>query len=167
MLEAVSGLTFPAKDALCTRFATELILRRSEEVNSSVSIVPDANRSDAEKQELIKNFKNDGDVWTDLASIVDSAGEAMGLDSSKKFSTDVLRIELTGPTQPHLTLVDLPGLFHSGSKTQSDADAASVRALVTSYMEKSRSIMLAVISALNDVNNQVSNVPVLCNELRR
>lgn len=28
VLEAVSGLQFPAKTALCTRFATELILRR-------------------------------------------------------------------------------------------------------------------------------------------
>lgn len=28
VLEAVSGLRFPTKDNLCTRFATELILRR-------------------------------------------------------------------------------------------------------------------------------------------
>src|SRR4051812_22272475 len=29
VLEAISGVAFPTKDALCTRFATELILRRS------------------------------------------------------------------------------------------------------------------------------------------
>jgi len=28
VLEAISGMSFPAKDNLCTRFATELILRR-------------------------------------------------------------------------------------------------------------------------------------------
>ncbi|KAI1159503.1 P-loop containing nucleoside triphosphate hydrolase protein [Nemania serpens] len=31
ILEAISGLSFPTKDNLCTRFATELILRRSPE----------------------------------------------------------------------------------------------------------------------------------------
>ncbi|MBE3042786.1 dynamin family protein, partial [Candidatus Bathyarchaeota archaeon] len=29
VLEAISGMAFPAKDNLCTRFATEVILRRA------------------------------------------------------------------------------------------------------------------------------------------
>lgn len=155
VLEAVSGLKFPTHDSLCTRFCSELILRRSLKVTTSVSIVPDASHSDEVKIRL-KKFKTEGDICQNLGKIIKRAGEAMGLDGAlKNFSSDVLRIELSGPGQPHLTLVDLPGLFHSGSKSQSDADAEAVKALVTSYMAKSRSIILAVISAKNDFNNQI------------
>lgn len=31
----------------------------------------------------------------------------------KRFSDDVLRIELSGPQHHHLSVVDVPGLFHS------------------------------------------------------
>ena len=80
----------------------------------------------------------------------------MGLDlDTRAFSTDILRVELSGPTQPHLTLVDLPGLFQAGNKLQSDDDARAVTALVLSYMQKTRSIILAVVSAKNDFANQI------------
>lgn len=104
----------------------------------------------------MKKFKAKGNVYEKLSDIIQAAGKAMGLDgTSKHFSSDVLRIVLSGPDQPHLTLVDLPGLFHAGSKTQSDNDAVAVTALVTSYMAKARSVILAVVSAKNDVNNQI------------
>lgn len=32
---------------------------------------------------------------------------------SKRFSDDVLSIELSGPEHRHLSVVDVPGLFHS------------------------------------------------------
>lgn len=81
--------------------------------------------------------------------------DVMGLDlDSRAFSADILRVELTGPTQPHLTLVDLPGLFQAGNKVQSDDDAKAVTSLVLSYMQKTRSIILAVVFAKNDFANQ-------------
>lgn len=155
VLEAVSGLKFPVKDNLCTRFATELILRRNPEITSTATIVADGARSDVEKKRLT-SFKSDNDVYEDLGRIVEEAGKVMGIEeSSRVFSSDVLRIELSGPQQPHLTLVDLPGLFHSGSRAQSAADGEAVRTLVTGYMSKPRSIILAVVSAKNDFNNQI------------
>jgi hypothetical protein len=50
--------------------------------------------------------------------------------------------------------VDLPGLFQAGSRSQSDEDAERVKTLVLSYMKNPRSIILAVVSAKNDFNNQ-------------
>ena len=32
----------------------------------------------------------------------------------KRFSDDILKIELSGPNHQHLSVVDVPGLFHSG-----------------------------------------------------
>ena len=37
-------------------------------------------------------------------------------DIKNAFSDDILRIEVSGPKQPHLTIVDFPGLIHSENK---------------------------------------------------
>lgn len=39
LLEAISGVPFPRKDNLCTRFATEVILRRAPDSEIRVSLV--------------------------------------------------------------------------------------------------------------------------------
>ena len=48
-LEAISRMSFPAKDNLCTRFATEFILRRDDAVGIKASIIPGPERSADEK----------------------------------------------------------------------------------------------------------------------
>ncbi|KAL7940617.1 P-loop containing nucleoside triphosphate hydrolase protein [Trichoderma barbatum] len=110
-MEAISGLSFPTKDNLCTRFATEVVLRRSTTSSIRVSIFPSHDRPDPEKATL-GNFAYSGNDLN-IGQIVEDARLAMGLQGSggKVFSKDVLRIEISGPTQPHLTMVDLPGLI--------------------------------------------------------
>lgn len=150
VLEAISGMRFPTKDGLCTRFATELVLRRGHETSTKVFITPGEGRYDQEKDDL--------DRWQPLASIdkdgleavTEEAMKAMGIPVARKFYDDILRIELTGPNQPHLTMVDLPGLFRAGNKEQSDADVDTVRSMVEKYMARPRSIILAVMSAKNE-----------------
>lgn len=116
-LEAISGMSFPTKDNLCTRFATELILRRTPTAGIDISISPGPGRTDKEK-DVVKDCKYTGTLENlDLGAIVDQAKDAMGLNgSSKVFSTDILRVEVSGPSQPNLTMVDLPGLFLAGNK---------------------------------------------------
>ncbi|KAK7755082.1 hypothetical protein SLS62_002897 [Diatrype stigma] len=149
VLEAISGVAFPAKDTLCTRFATELILRRNLEVDVKISILPDPSRPQAEKTKL-ENFTHAPETF-DLSQVFNDANVAMGLDvNGKVFSADILRIEISGPSQPHLTMVDLPGLFLAGNKDQTAKDAELVKALVLDYMKRPRSIILAVVSAKSD-----------------
>lgn len=155
VLEAVSGIRFPTKDNLCTRFATELILRRGPETGASVAIVPSPDRTDSEKAKLLE-FQHEIIELDQFEALVNDAKEVMGLDGdAKAFSNDILRVEVSGPSQPHLTLVDLPGLFQAGNKAQSDTDAQVVKDLVLSYIERPRSIILAVVSAKNDFANQI------------
>ena len=155
VLEAVSGVRFPAKDTLCTRFATELILRRSVFTNVDIKIRPSQDRPDDEKAKLLGFKAPSGDIQQ-FPSLVEAAKEVIGIDAqAKRFSEDILHIELSGPHQPHLTLVDLPGLFHSGSKQQSSGEAKLVKSLVQRYMKNERSIILAVVSAKNDYANQI------------
>ncbi|KAL8785726.1 MAG: hypothetical protein Q9213_003193 [Squamulea squamosa] len=155
VLEAVSGVRFPTKGTLCTRFATELILRRSASHSIDVKIRPSHDRSDDERAKLLA-FQGPSVDTDQFPLLVEAAKEAIGLDDNAKgFSEDVLRVELSGPHQPHLTLVDLPGLFHSGNKQQSSDQAKLVKSLVQQYMKNERSIILAVVSAKNDYANQI------------
>lgn len=151
VLEAISGMSFPTKDNLCTRFPTELILRRDEVAAAKVSINPGPERSEGEKERL-RSFSatmSPGETLV-LGDIVETAKEAMQLSDLKEFSTDTLRIELSGPDQPHLTMVDLPGLFRAGNRDQSVENSRTVRKMVKSYMKRPRSIIIAVVSAKSD-----------------
>jgi hypothetical protein len=73
----------------------------------------------------------------------------------RAFSKDILRVEVSGPDRPHLTIVDLPGLIHSETKQQSASDVELVQDVVQAYMKEPRSIILAVVSAKNDYANQI------------
>ncbi|KAH0538175.1 hypothetical protein FGG08_005233 [Glutinoglossum americanum] len=155
VLEAISGIPFPRRDSLCTRFATELILRKSRVSSTSVSIVPSGGRPEPEGQ-ILRGFAGRLENLDDLPALIDRAKIAMGVsDIGSAFSKDVLRVELSGPTKPHLTIVDLPGLIHSENRQQSADDVELVSQLVSSYMKNPRTIILAVVSAMNDIANQV------------
>ncbi|KAJ0167239.1 Interferon-induced GTP-binding protein Mx2 [Colletotrichum tanaceti] len=150
VLEAISGMSFPTKDNLCTRFATELVLRRDAEAGISISIIPAPERTAAEVEQISK-FRPRVDIHEPfLGQVVEDAKSAMGLSDKKVFSTDILHIEIRGPSQPHLTMVDLPGLFRAGNQDQSLEDATIVREMVRRYMARPRSIILAVVSAKSD-----------------
>lgn len=154
-LESLSGIAFPTSEGLCTRFATELILRRGETTQISVHINPAAGRTEKQRAQLAA-FSLKASDRRDVGNIIESAKVAMGLtgEGAKIFSTDVLRIELTSPNQPNLTIVDLPGLFGASDKNQSDEDLDLVQDLVTGYMKQRRSVILAVVAADNAFANQ-------------
>lgn len=150
-LEAISGIPFPRKDTLCTRFATELVLRKSPTDSVFVKIVPSQQRSRKESEEL-SNFQYTLQSFEELPQLTELARAVMGLDKAGSgFSSDILRIEISGPTRPHLTVIDLPGLIHGKNDDEDDEDVEEVVSeLVESYMRRPRTIILAVVSAMND-----------------
>lgn len=155
VLEAISGVSFPKKSGLCTRFPTELVLRRTQQTTTSVSIVPHESRSEAEIKGL-RDFKHRLAGFEDLPTVIESAKIAMGISEfGKTFSKDILRVEITGPDRPHLTIVDLPGLIHSETKHQSASDVELIQEVIQGYMKEPRCIILSVVSAKNDFANQI------------
>lgn len=155
VLEAISGVAFPVKSNLCTRFPTELILRKTPISRATVIIVPHQEAGNPQSN-TYAGFRKELTDFSGLPSLIDEAKAVMGItDHGKAFSKDVLRIEISGPDHPHLTIVDLPGLIHSATNQQSAQDVELVHELVQSYMESPRSIILAVVSASNDVANQI------------
>jgi hypothetical protein len=137
---------------------SQISLRRSQASTSTVTITPDKNRLAMEINQL-RSFHRSIDDFSQLPRVIDEATKAMGLGvvgrNSRAFSRDVLSVEITGPTRPQLTLVDLPGLIHTTNKAQTKADKELILNLVEQYMTNSRTIILAVVSAKNDFANQI------------
>lgn len=155
VLEAISGVPFPRSDTLCTRFATEVILREATTPEAVVSIVPSQDASDAERERLLA-YKETLHQLEDFPQLIERAKSKMGITATgNAFSKNILRVEISGQGKPKLTVVDLPGLIHSESRHQSPADVKLISNLVRSYMDNPRSVILAVVSAKNDYANQI------------
>ncbi|TEA14872.1 Interferon-induced GTP-binding protein Mx [Colletotrichum sidae] len=165
VLEALTEIPFPRNDNLCTRFATEISLRRELTESLTVRVIPDTDRSQ-EDQKRIKDFSESITDFEDLPLIMDAATKVMGIandgDGSTQsnqtpasaFSKDTLSIEINGPNRPQLTLIDIPGLIQSATKGVSETDVAVVAEITDRYIKRPRTICLAVVSATNDAANQ-------------
>lgn len=71
------------------------------------------------------------------------------------FSNDVFRLEICGPDEDHLSVIDVPGIFkNTVPGVTSKADIQLVHNMVVGYMENPRSIMLMVVPANVDIATQ-------------
>ncbi|CAK1356816.1 unnamed protein product [Cercospora beticola] len=163
VLEGLIDKPLPRDSGLCTRFATQIIFRRAAQEQVLVSIIPDQQAS-AEHTTRVKEWgkttsKLESDTFNE---IMQEAHEVMGLSGSGEnatqkptFSNDVLRLEISGPAQEHLSVIDVPGIFKSTTKgVTTKADIDLVRNMVKGYMENPRSVMLAVVPANTDLATQ-------------
>ncbi|RFN55174.1 hypothetical protein FIE12Z_427 [Fusarium flagelliforme] len=141
VLEAISHIRFPVDSSVCTRFATELIFHHASETRIEASV------SFADKKPS-QTFQRQKFHEDDLPDIIKEAKEHMGFSQDgKDFSKDVLRLEIEGPKIYPLSLVDLPGLYHTTSQNQSSVGRDTVDELVEGYMRQKNSIILVVVSA--------------------
>lgn len=158
VLEGITGIPFPRKEGVCTRFATEIILRHQPEINRIIAkILPSISRTAPEK-ERIASFERQLASFDELPAIIEEVSVLMGISAGSEaesgpctFADDILRLEVTGNTGLHLTVVDLPGLI-SFSENPTDVDV--VANLVDNYLRSSRTIILAVIPASSDIDTQ-------------
>ncbi|KAF3762785.1 hypothetical protein M406DRAFT_347665 [Cryphonectria parasitica EP155] len=151
VLEAITGTPFPRDAGACTRFATEIRLRRAPESSLKVSIIPDKNR-DLKAQEALRSFG--GNVTQDM-SFEHLMRYAVDLIAPKNIpgrfaARDILVVEKRGPDLPLLTLVDLPGLVKNANNDQSLDDIKTIESLCDRYMKSSRTIVLAVVGGNTD-----------------
>lgn len=159
VLEGITSIPFPRQEGLCTRFATEIILRHQPETNRiTAKILPSASRTEDDRL-LMASFERQLTSFDDLPRVIQEASALMGIrgdsvtadSDSPAFAADVLRLEVVGDTKLHLTVVDLPGLI---SVSENPADMQIVGNLVDKYLESSRTIILAVVPAYNDIDTQ-------------
>ncbi|KAK5009806.1 hypothetical protein LTR28_013313 [Elasticomyces elasticus] len=98
--------------------------------------------------------------FKELPTAIAEAGLLMGIRGfgdiaqGPAFAEDVFRIEVSGPTGLHLTVVDLPGLISAANEEQTEDDVRMVQKLVDTYITNPRTIILAVVQANNNIANQ-------------
>ena len=127
-------------------------IRHGPVSTASVNIQP-GRTADAERRTRTTKFTQNVKSLDDLGTLIDGAKQAMGLMEDNAFRDDVLVIQVKGPQQPNLTLVDLPGLFRTHESLEQSQDAM-VRSLVRQYMMGSRTIILAIVTARKDAGLQ-------------
>ncbi len=148
VLEALTEIPFPRNDNLCTRFATEISLRRAQMDTLTIKVIPDSSRSSAE-QAAIKSFEQSIDDFTDLPRVMGLAMHVMGISNGdnqseqpRAFARDVLSIDIGGPNRPQLTLVDIPGLIATSTRGVTKADVDMVTEITDHYIAQPRTICL-------------------------
>lgn len=173
VLEGLTRLPFPRDSGLCTRFATQIAFRRSTIKSISVSVIPgkDAGTDHVDALRGWKRADIDDLGGEQFAEIMREAQQLMGITSRndtnsteedtptaacRTFSSDILSIQVSGPDEEHLTVIDVPGIFQRVTKdVTTKEDKEFVREMVAGYMRNPRSIMLTVVPANVDVATQV------------
>ncbi|CAI7672544.1 unnamed protein product [Penicillium crustosum] len=166
VLEGLTRLPFPRDSGLCTRFATHIIFRRTRadtKRSISASIVP-ASDTHAEHASHLVTWKASLMESLDFESFARTMREVhqtMGLSSSKEeifkptFTQDVFRLEICGPEEDNLSIIDVPGIFKNTTDGLTTKKYVKmVKDMVLSYMRNPRSIMLTVVRANVDIATQ-------------
>ncbi|RSL42169.1 hypothetical protein CEP54_015577 [Fusarium duplospermum] len=149
VLEAICDIPFPVKEGLCTRFPTEVAQRKSSQELITVTIVGDgANNGDLARLSRELSLDNSEGLATAIeqaSSLIMSRQSGPG--NERHFSGKILKITVSGPGRYPLTVVDLPGLFHSSTSDQNKEDRTFVREMMRRYIKEPRNALLPVLSA--------------------
>jgi hypothetical protein len=71
-------------------------------------------------------------------------GISTGKASNKKnFAVEVLKVELSGPTRSHFSILDIPGIFSNDYNVR-DGEMAGVQNMVIQYMKQPENIIMHV-----------------------
>ncbi|KKO99711.1 interferon-induced GTP-binding protein Mx2 [Trichoderma harzianum] len=130
-----------------------------DSVTITASIRPHISRP-AEVQQTLSAYRKQLKDMSELPGVIEEVSRLMNIrgccdnENASAFSVDVLRIEVTGPIGLHLSVVDLPGLISVANEEQTEEDVEAVHSMVASYLQSSRTIILAVLQANNDMANQ-------------
>ncbi|KAK3491875.1 P-loop containing nucleoside triphosphate hydrolase protein [Neurospora crassa] len=161
LLESLTGFSLPRGQGCCTRFATQITLRRHPTKKTVISIIPRSN-ADQKLRETLRAFRHELTDFRpeDVAGVIEKANMVMEIRSGinkdilslPMFSDDILKIEISSPDNPHLTVIDVPGLFQVTDQLgyATNQDKSMVEAMVKRHMKNERTIVLAVLSCLSD-----------------
>ena len=154
VLAALTGIPFPTDSLRCTRYTTQIRLRRGDQVRIEISIIPDPD-STAEERQRLSGFKQTMGKDANVETVFRRATELIfPLGRASNFLTKhILNFQVSGPKQPYLTIVDLPGLI-SADVEEAENDRMAAVDLARFYMEKEHTLILPVVSCSNDLSNQ-------------
>ncbi|OQO06212.1 hypothetical protein B0A48_08800 [Cryoendolithus antarcticus] len=159
VLEAIAQVRFPIGVGTTTKLASEVVLRNAPSTSTNpikLRILPAKDRSPATKAH-IEAFEAIVDASNPNGyplAVKQAEGYLKDIEPTRKFWYDRLHVELSGPSQPNLTLVDLPGLIQSEGEGVQKGDKEKIRELVVHHITDPSTIILAIVTAANDTDNQ-------------
>ncbi|GKT40574.1 interferon-induced GTP-binding protein Mx1 [Colletotrichum spaethianum] len=154
LLQSLTDIPFPVGTGCCTRFATRIVSRRTVPgsrnavkitiVNPEVTDVFDYPPNDSYKDYLyvddhlgVEDFK---EIMEEISTKYMGIRRGQGAHT-KNFATQVLRIELSGPTRSHFSILDVPGIF-SYAHDVNEHEEEGVRLMVEEYMKQPANIVM-------------------------
>lgn len=155
VIEAITRARFPAKTGTA-HFVTEIKLRRQPKSLFRVAIrskTPARNDIDTPTRPfLLTHVTSTGNSF----SVISKASQLIATTCRHGVSDEILDIEIGGPDQPNLLIVDLPGLQPTDIDHDTQEEEDGVTQMLRGYMKNPRSFILAVLSA--DVNLQSQRI---------
>ncbi|TEA16358.1 Vacuolar protein sorting-associated protein 1 [Colletotrichum sidae] len=166
LLQSLTDIPFPVGSGCCTRFATRIVSRRTAhgsnnavritisdpEVKDSFNYPPDSGYKKYEcncSRLGVEDFQVIVDeISTKYMGI--KAGEGEG---KKNFASQVLRIELSGPSRSHFSILDVPGYITNAYKVNEE-EIHGITQMVKAYMKQPANIVVCVADATTDLANQ-------------
>jgi hypothetical protein len=182
VLGALLELPFAQDSGLCTRFATQITIRRTLFDSITISIntpTPASPERNAKLQDFMKegltslngqeflNIFHEGPklqaVSSTILTNVTQACKIMNLTvpgqdaepGQTTFSDDVLKIELCRPHFENLSIIDIPGIFCTPTEeVTTKTDMVLVENMVRYHIKDERTIILAVLPAPTNIATQ-------------
>ncbi|KAJ5963034.1 hypothetical protein N7501_007975, partial [Penicillium viridicatum] len=159
LLEGLTGLSFPVASDLCTRFATQIVLRRAPEGEGQarITIIPGpTSRLDETLNQKLLTFEKtlaaaDFGCQELLAAWAYRDQRRRIWKMSKK---DSQMIYSRLSSQVQIIGISVLWMFRVSSTFQTEEDRAIIRKLIEDYMTDKRTIILAVMDARNNLANQ-------------
>jgi GTPase SAR1 family protein len=156
VLESLVQVPFPRSESTCTRYVTKVTLLQAVIPSVEVRIQPGQDRPLSEAKELKSFCRQDGsrEYATVLGRFMKEANAMIfkGIGEHAMITQDILLINVYGPGNRPLQVLDLPGLIAYDQK--GSGNDIVIEKMVTRYMAMKPSIILAVIKATEDLNNQ-------------
>lgn len=146
VIEGISCVRFPVRSDLYTRFVTKIILRRHPTRTIKVTIEPLMRRNSDDDPQQLKTFMSavHDSAADHSASPIEQAMEFMESVAEDGFSDNIVKVDVSGPDKPDLTLIDLPGAFFPDEKGDEDPKKVFVRRIRDEYMTNPCNIIVAV-----------------------
>lgn len=152
IIESISRVDFPVRKDFHTGFVTEIVLRHHSTPRFKVSIRPGTSKKSDEDLEKLKTFvPTVHESPEQSVSLIEQATEFITPSVEDGFSDDVLMVEVSGPDQPDLTLIDMPRLYFAEGIDGGYEAKSFGRLRIESYVHNASSIILPVVSAKIDI----------------
>jgi hypothetical protein len=142
---------FPSSSTVTTLCPTQVVLHGRK---GELEILFHRRRAENGGEPAEKPERKKLESWGDMAGAIKEVQD--GIDKKQFISADSIVFEISGEGLPDVTLIDLPGIFRTTTREQDASVIPRVKDMIMSYMNQTRTLILAVIAGSNDL--QVSEI---------